>query len=64
MKIICNTSILTEAATNVQKAVMTKTTMPLLEGILFTTYEKSVKLTGYDLELGIETTIDADIIEE
>ncbi len=64
MKIICNTSILAEAAMNVQKAVMTKTAMPILEGILFTTTENGVKLTGYDLEIGIETNIEADVIEE
>ena len=49
---------------NVQKAVMTKTAMPILEGILFTTTENGVKLTGYDLEIGIETNIEADVIEE
>lgn len=64
MKIICNTSILAEAALNVQKAVMTKTAMPILEGILFTTTDQGLKLTGYDLEIGIETVIEADIIEE
>ena len=64
MKIICNTSVLAEAAANVQKAVMTKTTMPILEGILFTTVENGLKLTGYDLEIGIETVIEADVIEE
>lgn len=64
MKIICNTSILAEAAMNVQKAVMTKTAMPILEGILFTTSDGSVRLTGYDLEIGIETNVEADIIEE
>ena len=53
MKIICNTSILAEAAMNVQKAVMTKTTMPILEGILLSTTENGLKLTGYDLEIGI-----------
>lgn len=64
MKIICNTSILAEAVMNVQKAVMTKTAMPILEGILFTAEDNGVKLTGYDLEIGIETTIEADVIEE
>ncbi len=64
MKIICNTSILAEAVMNVQKAVMTKTAMPILEGILFTAEDNVVKLTGYDLEIGIETTIEADVIEE
>lgn len=43
---------------------MTKTSMPILEGILFTTIDGGVKLTGYDLEIGIETSIKADVIEE
>ncbi|MCD7827911.1 MAG: DNA polymerase III subunit beta [Clostridiales bacterium] len=64
MKIICNTSTLADAAMNVQKAVMTKTTMPTLEGILFTASDNSVKLSGYDLEIGIETVIEANVMEQ
>ena len=56
--------MLAEAAQNVQKAVMTKTAMPILEGILFNASGNSLNLTGYDLEIGIETTIEADVIEE
>lgn len=63
MKIICNTQQLAEAVSNTQKAVMTKTTMPILEGILLKTEENSLRLTGYDLEIAIVTNIEAQIIE-
>ena len=31
-----------------------KTTMPILEGILIQTNDNEIKLTTYDLEIGIE----------
>ncbi len=64
MKIICDTEMLSQVSQNVQKAVMTKTTMPILEGILFTAKKGGLKLTGYDLEIGIEKTVEAEVIEE
>lgn len=64
MKIICNCQILTEAVTNVQRAVSTKSNVPALEGILFSTDNGSLTLCGYDLELGIVTSIAADVVEE
>ena len=63
MKIICNTQQLADAVSNVQKAVMTKTTMPILEGILLKTEDNSLRLTGYDLEIAIVTNIDAQVME-
>ena len=63
MKLICATTQLVEAALNVQKAVMTKTTMPVLEGILFDARDGQLTMTGYDLELGIQTVIEADVME-
>jgi DNA polymerase-3 subunit beta len=47
----------------VQKAVSTRTTLPILEGILLEAGE-NFKLTGNDLEIGIECYIDADIMEK
>lgn len=60
MKIICSKDNLLEGINIVQKAVSTKTTLPILEGILL---EAGVefKLTGNDLEIGIECVVDADI---
>lgn len=64
MKIKCNCQLLTEAVTNVQRAVSSKSNVPALEGILFKANNGSLTLCGYDLELGIVTTINADIIDE
>ena len=46
----------------VQKAVSSKSTLPVLEGILLEADEK-LKLTGNDLEIGIECYVEADITE-
>lgn len=62
MKIICNCQLLTEAITNVQRAVSSKSNTPALEGILFKANENSLTLCGYDLELGITTTLSAEIL--
>ena len=63
MRIICNTSRLSQACQNVQKAVSSKTTLPPLEGILFEAADGKVKLTGFDLDVGIVTSIDARVEE-
>lgn len=64
MKLSFNRTELTQAVTNVQRAVSSKSTNPALEGILIKAAEDKATLCGYDLELGIKTTIDASIIEE
>ena len=46
-----------KALNSVTKAVATKTTMPILEGILIQTNNDDIKLTCYDKELGIEYII-------
>ena len=64
MKIVCEKEKILKAINSVTKAVASKTTMPILEGILIQTNDKEVKLTTYDLEIGIEYIIDADIKEQ
>ncbi len=64
MKFNCNRQKLNEAVLNVQRAVASKSTMPALEGILIKTRNSEVVLTGYDLEIGITTSVDAMIYEE
>ena len=64
MKIVCNCQSLTEAITNVQRAVSTKSNNPALEGILFKAGANSLTLCGYDLELGITTTLPAEVRSE
>lgn len=63
MKIMCNTAMLSEACQNVQRAVSTKTTIPAVEGIFIEASTNDIRLSGYDLELGIQTVIDAKVEE-
>lgn len=57
MKIIFEKDKMIKALNSVTKAVATKTTMPILEGILIQTNNDNIKLTCYDKELGIEYII-------
>ena len=59
MKIICEKDLLVEAVSNVARAACAKSPVPALEGILLKAQDGQLQLTGYDLELGIVTTIEA-----
>lgn len=63
MKIICSKSNLAKGVSIISKAVPSKTTMPILECILIDASTDVIKLTANDMELGIETRIDGDILE-
>ena len=63
MKVVCEKDKLLKGINSVVKAVASKTTMPILEGILIQTNDKSLKLTTYDLEIGIEYITEADVKE-
>ena len=63
MKIICTKSNLAKGVSIVSKAVPSKTTMPILECILIDASTDVIKLTANDMELGIETSIEGEIID-
>ena len=63
MKIICSKSNLVKGVGIVSKAVPSKTTMPILECILIDASMNVIKLTANDMELGIETRIEGEILE-
>ena len=63
MKLICSKSNLLKGVNIVSKAVPTRTTMAILECILIDASANEIKLTANDMELGIETKIEGDIIE-
>ena len=63
MKIVCSRQQLVEAVSNVQRAVSTKSSVPALEGILLRTSGGEVTLCGYDLELGMTTSIESSVEE-
>ena len=64
MKIICSKSNLLKGVNIVAKAVPSKTTMAILECILIDCTTGNIKLTANDMELGIETNIEGEILEK
>ena len=63
MKIVCSKSNLVKGVNIVSKAVPSKTTMPILECILIDANMDVIKLTSNDMELGIQTEIEGEIIK-
>ena len=63
MKFICSKSNLYNGVKTVQRAVPTRTTMPILECILIDATTNEIKLTANDTELGIETIIEGEVQE-
>jgi len=64
MKIVCYKDTILKAINSVVKGVASKTTMPILEGILIQTNDKEIKLTTFDLEIGIEYVMECEIKEQ
>ena len=63
MNIICDKTLLSAAIDGVSRAVTPRSTTPALEGILLKAEGFNLTLTGYDMELGIVTTIEANVLE-
>ena len=59
MKFICKQTELNEALLNVTRAVPQKSPISALEGVKLYLGNGALELTGYDLELGIQTKINA-----
>ena len=64
MRVICEKEKILKGINSVINGVSSKTTMPILEGILIQTNDNELKLTTYDLEIGIEYILDAKIEEQ
>lgn len=63
MNFLCEKSLLIEAVGNVQRAVAAKSDIAVLEGIYLRAYGSTLSLVGFDMELGITTTMDATVKE-
>ena len=63
MEIVCNQNELNNAIQLVSKAVATRPTHPILANILLTADQgtNKISLTGFDLNLGIQTSFDATV---
>lgn len=63
MKFSCEKTLLIEAVTAVARAVPQRSAVQVLEGILLVCGENRLRLTGYDLDTGIESTVEASVQE-
>ena len=64
MKLVFTKSNLSKAVGIVMKAVPTRTTMTILECILIDATTNKIKFTSNDMELGIETIVEGEIVEK
>ena len=64
MKFSCEKQKLQEGVSISNKAITGKTTMPILEGIYINAKNNSLTLIGSDMDVSIETKVDANVIEE
>ena len=64
MKLVCSKSNLLNGVQIVSKAVSSKTTMSILECIMVDATKGIITLTGNDMDLGIETIIEGNIVEK
>lgn len=64
MKLVCSKSNLLTGVQIVSKAVPSKTTMSILECILIDATQGQIKLTANDMEIGIETVINGEVVEK
>lgn len=58
MDFICDKLSLSQAVANAARAVSAKSNLPALEGVYMNLHGNSLNITGYDLEMGIITTIE------
>lgn len=63
MRFTCEKALLQNAITTTGRAVAVKTSIPALDGILIEALS-FLRLTGYNLETGIQSMVDADIQEQ
>ena len=64
MNIICDKNKLLEGINIVLKAIPGKSTMAILECLVIEAENNTIKLIANDLEIGIETVIEGEIVEE
>jgi len=64
MIFICEKQKLQEGVLITQKAITGKSTMPVLEGIYIKATKKEITLIGSDMDVSIETIVEANVIEE
>lgn len=64
MKFLAEKGTLLDGLQTISGAVANKSTLPILTNIILESHESSIKLVATDLEVSIETTVEADVQEE
>ncbi len=64
MKFHCNSVILQKAISIAEKAISSRSTLPIMENLFFELNGDKLKLRGNDLEIGIEYTIPVEKADE
>lgn len=64
MNFCCEKEKINKAIASVVRGASIKTTLPVLEGILIEAKNNTLKLTTYDLEIGIEYILECNVKEE
>ncbi|SET72253.1 DNA polymerase III, beta subunit [Natronincola peptidivorans] len=64
MRFSCQQKTLVNSINIVQKAVSSKTTLPILKGIYLEVFNSHLKLVATDLEIGIEHVLEVNTYEE
>lgn len=61
MKFTCNKKALSDCVAGVSKAVTPSSAVPVLQGILIRAEGFTLEMTGYDLEMAITTSLEANV---
>ena len=62
MKFTCDKALLSAAIDGVSRAITNRSAIPVLEGIYLKAEGFQLTLTGYDMEMGITTTIECNVL--
>ena len=62
MKFECEKTLLASAIDGVSRAITNRAAIPVLEGIYMKAEGFNLTLTGYDMEMGITTTIECNVL--
>ncbi|MCC6314412.1 MAG: DNA polymerase III subunit beta, partial [Thermomicrobiales bacterium] len=64
MDVSCLQETLQRALAQVSRAVATKTSLPILSNVLIATEEGRLRIAATNLEVGVTTWIDGQIVED
>ena len=62
MKFECEKTLLASAIEGVSRAITNRAAIPVLEGIYLKAEGFNLTLTGYDMEMGITTTLECNVL--